>query len=60
MDLEHGTTVPIKVELIYPVSFLQELTKRTLLNVVEYFKDSNLNPFPSYYSGDYLISELNS
>ena len=51
--------VPDKMVLIYPVSFLQKLTETILENVVEYFSESNLNPFPSYYSGEYLLSELN-
>ncbi len=50
---------PVRFVLIYPTQFLKSLTEKTLENVVNYLKDGNINPFPHYYAGDYLITELN-
>ena len=50
---------PINIELVYPVEFLNNLSHKTLENVIKYFRDGNMNPFPHYYSGDFWIDAFN-
>jgi len=49
----------MKVELVYPTIFIENLCISTLSNVMEYFKKGNINPFPHYYSGEYWLEGLN-
>lgn len=50
---------PLEIELVYPSAFLKSIAESVLNNVIEYFKRGNINPFPHYYSGSYLVNELN-
>lgn len=50
---------PLEIQLVYPSVFLKSLAESVLINVVKYFKRGNINPFPHYYSGSYLVDELN-
>jgi len=53
-----GSTKPIRIELIYPVAFLETISNKILDNVIEYLKKGNINPFPHYYAGDYMLEKL--
>lgn len=53
-----GVLKPIRIELIYPVSFLETISDTILDNVIDYLKKGNINPFPHYYAGDYMLEKL--
>lgn len=43
-----------EIELVYPSEFFKGIAESILDNVIEYFISGNINPFPSYYSGNYF------
>jgi hypothetical protein len=51
--------IPSHFELVYPSDFLSKLCRSTLKNAVAYLKKGNINPFPSYFAGDYWLEDLN-
>ena len=53
-----GETKPVRIELIYPVTFLETISNKIFDNVIEYLKKGNINPFPHYYAGDYMLEKL--
>lgn len=57
---EKKNFIPQKIELVYPTSFLKNLTNELFHQVIDYFEKGNLNPFPYYYSGDFSLNELNN
>uniref|UniRef100_UPI001C1F9889 hypothetical protein n=1 Tax=Marinobacterium profundum TaxID=1714300 RepID=UPI001C1F9889 len=60
LTLDEGqSTTPMRIELVYPASFLSNMAATILDNIILYLKDGNINPFPHYYAGDYWIEELN-
>ncbi len=56
---EFGTNLPLRIELIYPALFLKNISEIVLQNVIKYFENKNINPFPDYYAGDYWLEKLN-
>lgn len=50
---------PLEIKLVYPSIFLKSIAESVLNNVTDYLKSGNINPFPYYYSGSYLVDELN-
>jgi hypothetical protein len=53
-----GVTKPVKIELIYPAEFLKNISETILDNAIKYLRKGNINPFPHYYSGDYMLEIL--
>lgn len=51
--------IPERIELVYPVGFLRDLTSTVLRSVTNHFLTKAVNPFPAFYAGDYWISALN-
>lgn len=58
-NFENEKIEPLRIDLIHPNSFLKKLCQSTLDNCIKYFAENNLNPFPTYFAGDYLNNKLN-
>lgn len=53
-----GATKPVRIDLIYPAEFLKEISETILDHLIEYLRKGNINPFPHYYAGDYMLGIL--
>lgn len=60
MNFEDNKIELLRIDLVHPNIFLKNLCEETLTNCINYFRDNNLNPFPTYYAGDYLLNTLNN
>lgn len=58
IDLD-GNLIPSRFELVYPSSFLSSICKTILQSIYEYLSKGNINPFPTYYAGDFWLRDLN-
>ena len=47
---ENRRITPDSLELVFPLTFLQNLCKEVLESTIQYFESNNLNPFPRYYA----------
>jgi hypothetical protein len=46
-------------ELVYPYGFFEKIVKTSFVNMKNYLKTNNINPYFSYTFGSYWIEELN-
>lgn len=51
--------VSSSLELVYPVKFMSSLCTSVLKNTINYFRESDLDPFSTYYAGEFWLNELN-
>ena len=53
-----STMKPVQINLIYPAKFLKKISETILCRVIKHLREENINPFPHYYAGDYMLRRL--